>query len=90
VCSSDLMSGGDPHSPTTAGPSPTPAPSPTVPAAEATAARPAGSAVAPAAAHGQDDELPFGIPPDRPEILVGAAFAGGLLAAFILKRLGGH
>jgi hypothetical protein len=34
-------------------------------------------------------ELPFGIPSDRPEFLVGAAFAGGLLAAFILKRLGG-
>jgi hypothetical protein len=24
---------------------------------------------------------------ERPEILVGAAFAGGLIAAFILKRL---
>ena len=86
------MSGADPHSPTTAGPTPTPAPSPTVPAAEATAARPAGSVAAPAAApaSGQGDELLFGIPPDRPEILVGAAFAGGLLAAFILKRLGGH
>jgi hypothetical protein len=34
-------------------------------------------------------ELPFGIPPDRPEFLVGAAFAGGFVAAFILKRLGG-
>jgi hypothetical protein len=40
------------------------------------------------AAH-EASELPFGIPPDRPEILVGAAFAGGLVAAFILKRLGG-
>jgi hypothetical protein len=27
-------------------------------------------------------------PADRPEILVGAAFAGGFLAALILKRLG--
>ena len=26
---------------------------------------------------------------EKPEILVGAAFAGGVLAAFILKRLGG-
>ena len=34
--------------------------------------------------------LPFGIPEDRPEILVGAAFAGGLVAAIILKRLGGN
>jgi hypothetical protein len=25
--------------------------------------------------------------PSRPEVLVGAAFAGGLLAALILKRL---
>ena len=84
------MSGADPHSPTTAGPTPTPEPSATVPASEATVARPAGSVVAPVASPEQGDELPFGIPPDRPEILVGAAFAGGLLAAFILKRLGGH
>jgi hypothetical protein len=27
---------------------------------------------------------------ERPEIAVGAAFAGGLLAALILKRLGSH
>jgi hypothetical protein len=27
-------------------------------------------------------------PLERPEVLVGAAFAGGLLAALILKRLG--
>ncbi|MBX5468937.1 MAG: hypothetical protein IRZ21_03460 [Thermoleophilaceae bacterium] len=27
--------------------------------------------------------------PDRPELLVGAAFAGGFLLARILKRLGG-
>jgi hypothetical protein len=81
------MSGGDPHSPTTAGP--TPAPSPTVPASEGTVAHPAGSVAASAGSADQGGELPFGIPPDRPEILVGAAFAGGLLAAFILKRLGG-
>jgi hypothetical protein len=74
---------GDPHSPTTAGPTPTP----TVTAAQATTAHPAGSVAAPAP--GPGSELPFGIPPDRPEILVGAAFAGGLLAAFILKRFGG-
>jgi hypothetical protein len=27
---------------------------------------------------------------ERPEVLVGAAFAGGLVAALILKRLGSH
>ncbi|MEA2229445.1 MAG: hypothetical protein QOH46_668 [Solirubrobacteraceae bacterium] len=74
----------DPHSPTTA--APTPQPTPTVPAAGATTVHPVGTA-APSGA-GATDELPFGIPPDRPEILVGAAFAGGLLAAIILKRLG--
>jgi hypothetical protein len=53
----------------------------------ATPERPAGST---AAGGSSSSELPFGIPPDRPEILVGAAFAGGLVAAFILKRLGGN
>ncbi|MEA2384983.1 MAG: hypothetical protein QOH72_4954 [Solirubrobacteraceae bacterium] len=73
----------DRHSPTTAGP--TPEPTPTVTVVASTPARPAGSA---AAGGSSSSELPFGIPPDRPEILVGAAFAGGLVAAFILKRLG--
>ena len=27
---------------------------------------------------------------ERPELIVGAAFAGGLIAALILKRLGSH
>jgi hypothetical protein len=72
----------DPHRPTTA------APSPTVTAGEATTAHPAGSVAA--SSSDQGGELPFGIPPDRPEILVGAAFAGGVVAAFILKRLGGN
>ncbi len=27
-------------------------------------------------------------PPDKPEVAVGAAFAGGLVTALILKRLG--
>ncbi len=27
-------------------------------------------------------------PPDKPEVAVGAAFAGGLVVALILKRLG--
>jgi hypothetical protein len=75
----------DRHSPTTAGP--TPEPTPTVTVVASTQERPAGSAAASGSA---SSELPFGIPPDRPEILVGAAFAGGLVAAFILKRLGGN
>jgi hypothetical protein len=71
----------DRHSPTTAAPSPEPTPTVTVVASSP--ANPPGTAA------GQPSELPFGIPPDRPEILVGAAFAGGLVAAFILRRLGG-
>jgi hypothetical protein len=73
----------DRHSPTTAGPTPQPTPTATVVASSP--ARPAGSA----AADESSSALPFGIPEDRPEILVGAAFAGGIVAAFILKRLGG-
>jgi hypothetical protein len=69
------------HSPTTAGP--TPEPTPTVTVVASTPTDPPGTA------DDQPSELPFGIPPDRPEILVGAAFAGGLVAAFILRRLGG-
>jgi len=68
------------HSPTTAGP--TPQPTPTVTVTRSTPAHPPGTAE-------EENALPFGIPPDRPEILVGAAFAGGIVAAFILKRLGG-
>jgi hypothetical protein len=72
----------DRHSPTTAGP--TPEPTPTVTVVSSSPTHPAGTA-----AGESTSELPFGIPEDRPEILVGAAFAGGLLAAIILKRLGG-
>jgi hypothetical protein len=71
------------HSPTTAGP--TPEPTPTVTVVASTPAHSAGSA----APDDSTSALPFGIPEDRPEILVGAAFAGGLVAAIILKRLGG-
>ena len=70
----------DLHSPTTAGP--TPQPTPTVTVTRATPAGPPGTAA------GESESLPLGIPPDRPEFLVGAAFAGGLVAAIILKRLG--
>jgi hypothetical protein len=69
------------HSPTTAGP--TPEPTPTVTVTRSTPAHPPGTAA------DEPSALPFGIPSDRPEILVGAAFAGGLVAAIILKRLGG-
>jgi hypothetical protein len=72
------------HSPTTAGP--TPEPTPTVTVTRSTPADPAGTAVPP---QEEAAALPFGIPPDRPEFLVGAAFAGGIVAAVILKRLGG-
>jgi len=63
----------DPHSPTTAGPTPEPIPEPVAgslgpPSGDSGAASPAVT--------------------DRPEVQVGAAFAGGLLAALILKRLG--
>jgi hypothetical protein len=68
------------HSPTTAGP--TPEPTPTVTVTASTPEHPPGSAA-------EENALPFGIPPDRPEFLVGAAFAGGLVAAIILKRFGG-
>jgi hypothetical protein len=71
----------DRHSPTTAGPTPEPAPA-------ATVVVPPPESPASAAGEPSSPELPFGIPSDRPEILVGAAFAGGLVAAFILKRLG--
>jgi hypothetical protein len=75
----------DPHAPTTAGP--TPVPPGTVADAPAPADVPLPASAAAAGREGT--ELPFGIPPDHPEILVGAAFAGGVLAAIILKRFGG-
>jgi hypothetical protein len=93
----------DPHRPTNAGPVPEPAetapaampepgtvvsgearpapePTPTVPPAGATPGHPAGSALpgGPAVAE---------VAEQRPEVLVGAAFAGGLVVAMILKRI---
>jgi len=44
-----------------------------------------------AAEHGgKDAKLPLSteLARTRPELLVGAAFAGGLIAAFLLRRLG--
>lgn len=51
-----------------------------------TAAAAAASQAA-AADHGPA-EGPVPLPTDRPEALIGGAFAGGFLAAMILKRLG--
>jgi hypothetical protein len=42
---------------------------------------------APVWAAPETDVSETGAPADRPEVAVGAAFAGGLLAALILKRL---
>ena len=71
----------DLHSPTTAGPTPTPV----VGASEATTAHPVGTAATDSSIPNPLANLPV---EEHPEILVGAAFAGGLVAAFILKRLG--
>jgi hypothetical protein len=60
-----------------------PEPTPTVSAAAASFSRPVGSAAPTPTAS------PAGVAPaDRPEVLVGAAFAGGLVLALIIKRLG--
>jgi hypothetical protein len=71
----------DLHSPTTAGPEPTPV----VGAADATSDHPAGTAASGIALPGPLANLPV---EEHPEILVGAAFAGGIVAAFILRRMG--
>ena len=69
----------DLHSPTTAGPTPGIEPG------GAEDARPGGAATNGVALPGPLANLPVD---EHPEILVGAAFAGGLVAAFVLKRLG--
>jgi hypothetical protein len=78
------VSEADPHSPTAAGPDPDPVPAadpptqptPTVGVDDATFHQPAGSALLDGPA----------VEP-HPEKLVGAAFAGGLVAAIVLKGL---
>ncbi|MGZ4270738.1 MAG: hypothetical protein ACXVSX_16210 [Solirubrobacteraceae bacterium] len=72
----------DLHTPTTAAPEPTPV----VTESDATAARPAGTAAPPYAA--LDSGAGAESPAERPEVQAAAAFAGGLVLAFILKRLG--
>ena len=71
----------DLHSPTTAGPQPTPV----VGQGDATFEHPPGTADAGGSLPGPLANLPV---EEHPEILVGAAFAGGIVAAFFLKRLG--
>jgi hypothetical protein len=71
----------DLHSPTTAGPQPTPG----IEAAGAEDARPGAPGSNGVALPGPLANLPVD---EHPEILVGAAFAGGVVAAFVLKRLG--
>ena len=71
----------DLHSPTTAGPQPTPG----VQAAGAEDARPGATTSNGLALPGPLANLPV---EEHPEILVGAAFAGGVVAAFVLKRFG--
>ena len=69
----------DPHAPTTAAPTPEESPSVVqTAAAKATAVR---DTVLGAASSTNE------APAERPEILAGAAFAGGLVAALVLKRL---
>jgi hypothetical protein len=68
------MSGDDVHTPTHAGPVPLRAPTGAAPAPAPGPAALTGSASA-------------GASTDNPEVIVGAAFAGGLIAALILKRL---
>lgn len=71
----------DLHSPTTAGPQPTPI----VGQGDASFEQPPGTAAGGVPLPGPLANLPV---EEHPEILVGAAFAGGIVAAFLLKRLG--
>jgi hypothetical protein len=71
----------DLHSPTTAGPQPTPV----VGQVDASLAQPPGTAAGGGGLPGPLANLPV---EEHPEILVGAAFAGGIVAAFLLKRMG--
>ncbi|HXS45616.1 MAG TPA: hypothetical protein VN751_13390 [Solirubrobacteraceae bacterium] len=72
----------DLHAPTTAGPPPPP------PAAGDGPGPPPGDEGGVGAKASQVADQAQQIAADRPEVLVGAAFAGGFVAAMILKRLG--
>jgi hypothetical protein len=69
------------HSPTTAGPEPTSVGG----GSHATFGDPPGTFANGRPLPGPLAKLPVD---EHPEILVGAAFAGGIVAAFVLKRLG--
>ena len=70
---------------------PSPQPTPVVTPSEADRRQPAGTAAGesgPAAAVAKVNQTVQQTSDERPEVLVGAAFAGGFLFALILKRLG--
>ena len=75
----DSGTGASTPQPAVAAAIPTPEPTPVVTASGATRAHPPGTAV-------PEGGTVIG-PADKPEIAVGAAFAGGLVLAFILKRI---
>ena len=79
--SGDVDSGSGPASPqpAVAAAVPIPEPTPVIPASEANHEHPPGTAA-------PSGSQVIG-PPDRPEIAVGAAFAGGFVLAFILKKI---
>jgi hypothetical protein len=64
-----------------------PEPTPVTPAAASSGSHPSGSSAIPSWVQAWREGDVVG-PPDKPEVAVGAAFAGGLLVALILKRLG--
>jgi hypothetical protein len=77
--SPDSGSGPATPQPAVAAAIPVPEPTPVIATSDASAKHPPGTAA---------PEGPQVIgPPDKPEIAVGAAFAGGLVLAFILKRI---
>ena len=63
-----------------------PEPTPVIPASASSRSHPPGTA-APSWVQAWREGDVVG-PPDKPEVAVGVAFAGGLVVALILKRLG--
>ena len=75
----------DLHTPTTAAPEPTPV----VTESDATATHPVGTAAYAAPPYADSDhDATSASPAEKPEVQAAAAFAGGLVLALILKRLG--
>jgi hypothetical protein len=79
-----------PEPPPVPPPPPEPLPVPPLPPEPPPVPLPSPQAVAPAPGWRPEDEPsgPAALAAERPEIAVGAAFAGGLVLALILKRLG--